>query len=160
MTPELLREILHYCPDSGEFTWLVDIKRVNAGDKAGCVRSGGYICIQYNGKVYRAHRLAYLYMTGEWPKELLDHANNIKTDNRWCNLRPATRSENNRNCKVYKNNKSGLKGVRSAKDGKFDARIAVNKKQRHLGRFNTAQEAHEAYCEAANRLHGDFARHG
>lgn len=158
MTPELLKSILHYDPDTGIFTWKIKRKKVFAGDVAGGVRGEGYHCIQYAGRVYRAHRLAHLYMTGEWPTHLIDHVNGDRLDNRWENLRPATRTQNNINCATYSNNKSGLKGVKSCNDGKFEARICVNGKQMHLGRFASAQEAHDAYWMAAKEHFGDFAR--
>lgn len=87
----------------------------------------------------------------------IDHINGNGLDNRRSNLRICTHSENMRNCKLYINNKSGYKGV-GFHNGKWRARININKKSVFLGHFDTAEEAHAAYCEAATRLHGEFAR--
>lgn len=98
ITQKELKEILHYDPETGIWTWLVsNSKRVRVGDKAGylCTHNG-YWRIKINGKRYRSNRLAFLYMTGKWPN-VADHENRIRNDNRWKNLRDLDSSGNNKN---------------------------------------------------------------
>ena len=95
-------------------------------------------------------------MTGEWPSTIVDHKNRIRSDNRWENLRTATRSENGINSQVKKNNTSGFKGVHKLRDGGYVARIGVNKERKYLGYFYSAEEAGCAYDKAAEELFGEF----
>ena len=95
LSQKYLREALHYDPDTGIFTWKVATAScVKVGAEAGCVKNDGYRAIGMGGKSYKAHRLAWLYVHGEWPKEQIDHINHIRTDNRMENLRPASGGEN------------------------------------------------------------------
>jgi hypothetical protein len=108
-----------------------------------------------------AHRVAWLYMTGEWPAGDIDHINNNRSDNRFSNLRPATRSLNIANSTKKKSNSSGFKGVSFSKaNRKWFAKITVNYRQQSLGYFNTPQEAHAAYVHAAREAFGEFANAG
>lgn len=116
----------------------------------------GYVAINLDGFPRRAHRLAWLYVTGEYPADEIDHIDRNRANNRFENLRQATMPENQRNRAVNSNNQSGLKGAFVYHD-RFEARIMVDKVTHKLGTFDTAQEAHEAYCEAALRLHNDYA---
>ena len=119
----------------------------------------GYIRIKVNGKLYRAHRLAFLYMTGSTPLDCTDHINGIKNDNRWCNLREATKQENRHNTGVQKNNTSGFKGVSWHKHAKkWRARARFNKKEIHIGYYNDANLASEAYNSFAKEHHKEFFR--
>jgi hypothetical protein len=102
-----------------------------------------------------AHRLAWLYMTGEWPTDIIDHKNRNGLNNRWDNLREADQELNLANASVQKNNKAKLKGVRT-QAGAFTARIVFRKRYHYLGRFKTAEEAHAAYVAKARELAGDF----
>lgn len=112
LTQDELKELLHYDPDTGVFTWKVSpTNNVKVGDVAGCRYPEGYIKVHFKGKPYRAHRLAFLYMTGEWPKDQVDHINHIRDDNRWRNLRDVSHQENHRNMTRQKNNTSGVTGV-------------------------------------------------
>jgi hypothetical protein len=163
LTAERLRTIVNYDPDTGLFTWVSAAGRHGrypAGSPAGFMH-GGYVCICIDGFDYRAHRLAWLWMTGAWPSSNLDHRDLNRANNRWDNLREATRSENGANRRQMKNNKSGFKGVSwYAPLGKWRAAITLNKHLRHIGYFANPAEAHAAYCAEAKRLHGEFARTG
>lgn len=154
LTVERLRELLDYDPDTGLFTWRVRTRNsVKFGDVAGCFSSTGYWQIQIDGRKHRAHRLAWLYVTGEWPTSDLDHINGIRDDNRIANLRAATRSENGQNQREpQSHNKVGYLGVHSHQ-GKFRAIIILDGKKKHIGCFPTPEAAHAAYLEAKRRLH-------
>lgn len=158
LTADQVREILSYNPETGIFRWKVSKgRRVRVGDQAGCCYTG-YVIIRLNGWNYRAHRLAYLVMTGNWPTMALDHRNRDRLDNRWSNLRLATDSQNAANSVGMGNkNALGLKGVRKHRDGGFYASIRVNKRAIHLGRFLNPEAAHDAYKAAAERYFGEFA---
>ena len=156
-------KVLAYNPVTGLFVWKnrPDIRPcVNAnfrGKIAGRPNTWGHIQITINGKIYVAHRLAWLVMTGKWPKELIDHKNNIPSDNRWKNIRQASKLQNGHNRATNANNKSRYKGVKIRKKG-FQSAIQFNNKQIYLGSFATAKEAHAAYQKAATKLFGRFAR--
>lgn len=166
VTAERLREALDYDPKTGAFRWrhrLDQIPRWNsrfAGKPAGhSCPTLGYVLLRIDGQLCRAHRLAWLYMTGGWPSSEIDHIDGDGLNNRWTNLRPANRSQNSSNIKRPKHNTSGLKGAYFDKrTGRWLAQIRHQKKQIYLGKFDTAEAAHGAYMEAAARLHGAFAR--
>jgi hypothetical protein len=129
--------------------------------RAGVVNDRGYVKVRIAGRAYSAHRLAYLYMTGEWPKGQIDHKDLNKANNAWANLRQCLPRENLGNRGLQANNTSGLKGVsidRRRVDRPFRAFIAKDGKNRSLGSFRTADEAHAAYCRAAEQQFGEFAR--
>lgn len=120
---------------------------------------GGYRQVLLAGRFLMAHRIVWAMVNDEWPPSEIDHIDCNKTNNRPENLRLATRSQNCFNKSIYKNNKSGFKGVCYDKSkGRFRASIAANKKNIILGLFSTPELAHAAYLEAALRLHGEFAR--
>jgi hypothetical protein len=155
ITANHLREILNYNPATGIFTWKVrNAKCVHIGDVAGCTEKRiGYITIGIDGNVYKAHRLAWLYMTNEWPNGLIDHINGQKADNRFFNLRVVDAGGNSENVrKPNKRNKSGFIGV-IAYQGKWRANITVKGKTRRIGDFSSPEEAHKAYLEAKRILH-------
>lgn len=157
ITADALRKVLKYSPSTGKFIWIANNGKMRAGAEAGNrMKPTGYIQICINYKNYRAHRLAWLYMYGEWPNGHLDHKNRITSDNRIKNLRLATISENGANSKARKSI-TGFKGVDFI-NGKFRARFRSKSTGRiHLGMFNTAQEAHEAYKRKALTVFGEFA---
>ena len=155
-----LKENLHYNPDSGLFIRLTsNSNRIKVGDIAGSATSDGYIRMCVLGKHYKAHRLAFLWMTGEFPEEC-DHINHVKDDNRWSNLRSVTRTQNNQNHSIQSNNTSEFVGVYWFKrDKKWRAYITVNQKQIHLGYFDKKEDAISARKEA--NIKYDFHRnHG
>jgi hypothetical protein len=159
LTVERLKELLSYDPESGEFHWLVDRgKNANKGKRAGTVNSKGYRVIQIDGKTLREHRLAWLYVTGSWPEHEVDHRDLDKLNNRFDNLRPATRSQNTSNKIVQANSLTGVRGVNRRENGKYRAYIAVKGKRINLGTFDTLPLAHMAYIKAAVEHHGEFAR--
>lgn len=157
LTQSELKKCLHYNPDTGIFTWLVSRGRVKTDDIAGGLRRDCYIHIRVFGKKYLAHRLAFLYMEGGFPKNDTDHINQIRNDNRWANLRYATNSENHRNVPRRANNTSGYKGVSFYKQrGKFVAQTTFNGKAKYLGLFPTAELASEAFQAFAKQHYGEF----
>ena len=160
ITAERLRELQHYNPDTGIFTWRVrTAKSVHVGDVAGYSFRNGYIRMKVDGHYYLAHRLVWLWVTGEWPAGDLDHINGNKADNRWNNIRLATRSQNMANIRAHTDNISGFKGVSWNKAlRKWRAHIGVGGKHIYLGGFDTAAKAYAVYCLAARRHHGEFAR--
>lgn len=152
-----LRELLRYEPLSGVFTWLVKpCQNRSIGDVAGNVNECGYRRIRINRMNYLEHRLAWLYMTGDWPMEQIDHINMQRSDNRFSNLRDVTKSVNMQNIKTARpRNSTGLLGVSLAPNSKskFCAQIQVNKKSKFLGTYATAEDAHAAYVAAKRILH-------
>jgi len=161
ITAERLREVLSYDPATGEFIWLVrPSKRYMLGSKAGAFRRG-YWGIAINGRAYLAHRLAWLHVTGEWPPEQIDHIDMDRSNNRYSNLRLATRSQNYMNRRAYSNNSLGIKGVCLSKGGKkYRANIYYRGKQICLGYYHTVKEAAEAHRLGAIKYHGEYARSG
>lgn len=147
LTQSELKNILSYDKDSGIFTW---IKTKNI---AGCKDNLSYIIIRYKKFGYRAHRLAWLYIHGEFPKLHIDHINGITSDNRICNLREVTSSENMQNQKKpMKTNTVGFLGVSKCKN-KYKSTITLNGKSIHLGYFFTPEKAHEAYVLKKREIH-------
>jgi len=159
LTAEFLREILDYNPSTGEFRWKRNLSnRRSQGQVAGCICSrSGYNLIGIRGRIYKANRLAWLYMHGAWPEQFIDHINGVTSDDRLSNLRQATHQQNLCNRKKQANNTSGYKGVHRHQ-GRWRARIAVKGRHISLGVYSNPEDAHRAYAQAAERYHGDFAR--
>jgi hypothetical protein len=161
LTAERLRDLLDYDPETGVFLWKKDGRgrTMRVGSVAGTMHSTGYTQINFGGEMWLAHRLAWLHVFGEWPREQIDHINGNRADNRIINLREATLSQNAANRKCRDDNASGFKGVSLNKSlGKWNAGIKVNGNMIRLGVFETPEQAHAAYCAAADKLHGEFAR--
>lgn len=143
-----LKILVNYNPHTGIFTRL-NYKRLSKyGDRADTPHNKGYRQVSIENRAFLAHRLAWLYMTGKWPKNLIDHKDGVKDNNKWENLREATNSQNRHNSKVHRNNISGIKGVYKIK-GKY--RVIIG-----LGTFDTLEEASNVYKKAAIKLHGEF----
>lgn len=157
ITQEYLQSVLHYDPETGIFTWKNSGKGRKLGRPAGALHKKlRSVQLQVGGKLYYAHRLAWLYMTGEWPKEHVDHMDGNPGNNRWSNLREATNAENMQNQRRARkdNQSSGLLGVTWHKAAqKFMAQINVDKRHIYLGLFETAEAAYEAYLKAKRELH-------
>lgn len=157
ITYERLKEIVQYDPETGVFTWLECRKKCTPGSVAGSVRPDGYTQIRLDYKRYYAHRLAWLYMTGQHSDKIVDHADGNPRNNAWRNLREATPAQSAQNRGVQKNNRDGVKGVKRA-GHRFYAMISAAGHNRYLGTFETQAEAIAAYAAAARHYHGEFAR--
>jgi hypothetical protein len=153
LTREKLQQVLHYDKDSGEFTWLTTSNRKKAGERAGTAVPHGYRKIQVYNKIYYEHRLAWLYVYGEFPQDVVDHIDGNGLNNKIANLRSVSRSDNMRNqIRPQKNNKLKVLGVTQTKSGKFRAQI-FDEKVKVLGVFDTVEEASQAYIQAKRKLH-------
>lgn len=158
---ERLREVLSYDPETGVFRWLVSRPgKASAGTVAGKVGTDGHRSIRFGGFTYQAHRLAWLYVHGVWPSDVIDHKDCQPDNNRIANLREATLSQNAANSRLSARNTSGVKGVNWHRaTGKWVASIGQNGRRHHLGLFTSIEEAATARIAAANRVYGEFARH-
>ena len=142
MNIDALKSLLRYEPDTGLIYWIAKGKGMIKKKAAGTLLHSGYLGICIGPKRWQAHRIAWALHTGEWPKDQIDHINGIKTDNRACNLREATNSQNGKNLKLSKANTSGHKGVCFDKQtGKWRAMIKVDFKTIQLGRYADKDEA-------------------
>jgi hypothetical protein len=159
LTAERLRQQLSYDQESGIFTWRCYRSNLPPDGRAGWLDHGGYVFISVDGRRYLAHRLAWLYVYGQWPDEKIDHIDGCGNNNRIANLRPANCSQNQANRRLNKNNKSGFKGVSWDKQfSRWRATIRSSGKSKHLGLFHSPEEAHAVYMAEARRLHGEYAR--
>ena len=164
LTQRELKESLNYSKETGVFSWLKNSEKTSQVNSAGYLanlssrKECNYRIICLKGKNYLAHRLAFLYVLGSFPTDFVDHINHDGSDNRWINLRDATRTENNRNTRKHHDNKSGICGVWL--DRKiWVAKIGIGSKQICLGRFNNL---FDAVCARKNAelLHGYHKNHG
>lgn len=169
LTAEYVRSMVNYDPETGSVTWTQqsarDVRKSGrgrarpvAGSVATTLKSSGYLVVRFNRVSYQAHRIAWLWMMGEWPPVLVDHRDRDRTNNAWANLRPATHSQNRSNSGVWSNNLLGVKGVNLLPTGQYRAVINYGGKSHHLGRFDTIEEAHARYVKEALRQFGEFAR--
>lgn len=158
LVAERLRAIVGYDPNTGIFTFLSG-RRMGKSTRG--YKSERRYKISIEGREYMAHRIAWLHSRGVWPELDIDHINGDPFDNRLSNLRPATNHQNLANMAKPITNKSGYKGVSWHQEGKkWQASIRHEGKSVYLGLHSTLEEAHEAYCSAATRLKGEFARFG
>jgi hypothetical protein len=163
LTQEYLKEALHYNPDTGVFTWnerpLSHFKNIHwwnnwnskyANKEAGHIdKRDGYLSIMLNSKLYKSHRLSFLYQEGYFPENQVDHMDRNRSNNKWDNLREASSMCNQQNCNISKNNTSGVTGVSWKKrSNKWESRIMINSKYKHLGYFLNFNDAVRARYQA------------
>lgn len=159
ITLEQLKELLAYDPKTGLFTWRVSGHKRLKDRQAGWMLKG-YLMITVARQRFAAHRLAWFYVTGNWPRHHIDHIDRNPLNNAFSNLREASNAQNMRNAAGW-NNTSGVKGVTwDRSKGKWYAYITVNGKMKALGRYDTLEDAAEVRRAAAEKYHGEFARHG
>lgn len=152
-TAEYVRSVLDYDPITGVFKWKVSRGRAIAGRATGSKNSRGYLVIVIDSVNYKAHRLAWLYQTGEWPSRQIDHIDGNVANNRFANLRDTTTRVNQQNQrKPRSDNSTGYLGVSRSK-GRFVAQISVAGKYHSLGYFDTAEEASTAYLDCKRLFH-------
>lgn len=172
-TPEELRQLLRYDPDTGKLYWKergerfcpssADMRRWNSrhsGKEAlTSLNANGYFAGHVMNRSLLAHRVIWALHYGEWPENEIDHINCNRADNRLCNLRQASLTENARNRPKRSGTSSLPKGVATVnRSSKFQARIRHDGRLLYLGCYDSIDQAHAAYCEAAKRYHGEFAR--
>jgi len=154
MDADLARQIWRYDPETGKFFWLVSSRyKVLIGDEAGYF-DGKYNRLAYAGKQYKSARVAWLMMTGKWPVDQIDHINQVKTDDRFCNLREATNAQNVCNAKVR-----GRSSVRGIFKRAYGYQVYLHKGFKHfyIGSFKNLEDAVKARNFASQKLHGEFA---
>lgn len=154
LTAELARTLFAYDPLTGVITRRITTgQRAKAGSQVNCI-CDGYVVVKVDGKSYRVHRIAWLMVTGSWPRADIDHRDGRRSNNRWSNLRDVPRSMNAQNQRkaTASNRSSGLLGV-TAYRKRWVAQISANKRLRHLGVFDTPAAAHAAYVDAKRVLH-------
>jgi hypothetical protein len=173
LTASVLKECLSYNQETGEFFWLsrpehhfrqlrdqIAWNCRNAGHLAGAIDSKGYWRIALWKRHYRAHRLAFLYVKGRLPDGDVDHVDGDRLNNRFSNLREATRVQNLWNTQAHKDSRTGVKGVHwHDRANKYQARIYLNGKTVSLGLFSTVEAASAAYQKASREAHGDFSHY-
>lgn len=156
----IFKEKVSYDPSTGLFSCIVDAHKNKAGDIAGLITEYGYVVINVCGKRYRAHRIAWYLFYGWWPPKGfdIDHKNRIKTDNRICNLRLASRMQNSWNCNSHKHNTSGFRGVSwHSKYNKWVARLHINRKCVFYKMFDSFDDACSAIESQRNKIYGQFS---
>lgn len=158
MNVERLKELVIYDPESGLMHSRVARGNLRIGSLMGSVEQG-YLRVRIEGKRFFIHRLAWLYSTGEWPRDQIDHIDGNPINNRLSNLRQATSAQNGANSKRRIHNKSGYKGVSWNRETRmWCAFIWHGGKNKNLGSYTSAIEAHLAYANKAQELRGEFAR--
>ena len=158
LTKERLKEVVTFDDTTGIFVRKLKAKRAVVGRTLGYKKSNGYIALSIDGQKYFAHRLAWLYVYGEFPKNDIDHIDGNRTNNKIKNLRDVSRTENLQNIKIAKshNKSTGILGAYLHMSGKFMSRIKVNKKDVYLGLFETAEQANQAYLKAKQQFHKGY----
>lgn len=157
VTWDELVSLLSYNEDTGVFTWLINTGSKKKGSRAGSTTVEGYCRITIKGTEYRLHRLAWFYIHKEWPPNVIDHINRDRADNRICNLRLATVQQNKYNMGLMSTSTTLMRGVSLYKrTGKYQAKIRIKGVRKHLGYFNTAEEASVVYEKFAKDNFGEF----
>ncbi len=153
LTQKRLKEVMSYDPATGKFVWLINrTNGVKAGDVVGCLDSKGYLVTAVDGKRHQLHRLAFLYMNGEFPPALVDHLNRTPSDNRWINIRAADYSTNGQNRKLDARNSSGVTGVKQNNRGSWTATAGHKGKVHFLGQYSDFFEAVCARKSGENKI--------
>lgn len=161
LTYDEIDKLVRYEPETGKLFWKKARRGAKGRKEAGCFHKKlGYVVVGVARQRYYAHRVAWLLMTREWPAHEIDHMNGIGSDNRWCNLRHATSSQNKMNKSIRSDNKVGLKGVWLHSPGKWRSKARVNGVSYDLGLFNDPFKARAAYLDKIKELHGEFAYSG
>ncbi len=152
---KILDDLFEYDKENGVFKRKIKTWKSNIGDVVGTIDCAGYLKVSINNKFYYLHRLVWFYENGEMPKNVIDHINGVRTDNRICNLRNVTIAENIQNQKKFhlKNRSTNTLGVYQSDRIRPTAKIKVGGKSIHLGTFKTVEEAHQAYVKAKRKLH-------
>ena len=153
LTAERLRELVNYTPETGAFTRRVKVRQYEAGTTCGFESDDGYLLLRINNRTYLCHRLAWLYMTGEWPKFEIDHIDGVRNNNRWTNLRDVPKIINQQNQRNRPTTKTGLLGAYPNGRNRWAATIRHQGVLIRLGQFDSPEEAHQAYLCAKRRLH-------
>lgn len=156
---EELNQYFRYDPETGNIYWKINPPgkiTYLVGCRVGTLNTNGYLFFRFKRKHYLVHRVAWMLVNKEWPKNLIDHINGDKTDNRLTNLRAANCSQNKANAVKYKCNTSGFKGVQKDRN-KWRAGIRHNGKFHSLGSYSCKKEAARAYNRAALLFFGEFA---
>lgn len=150
-----LKELFTYNAQTGHLYWRVsNSNAIKVGQRAGHKRPDGYVVVYADGISYREHRLIWLWHTGSFPKNFIDHKNGIRDFNKIENLREATKSQNSQNAARQRNNTSGYTGVVwNARQERWIARVKVNGEVHHFGTHATPEDAHAAYLAGKARLH-------
>lgn len=158
----LILDALSYNRITGEFKWKTTRKNgIKSGSLAGCLHRTGYLLVSVGRVKFPCQRIAWLFHTGNWPSGHIDHINMVKTDNRICNLREASHSQNAFNTPTPPSNTSGFKGVSwYSRAQKYRAQITAYGERYYLGLFDDPCLAHEAYKAASIKLHGEFSSPG
>jgi hypothetical protein len=162
ITGSYLAERLYYDPNDGVFYIKKTRGGAIAGSETGQLRPDGYIQIKMDGRYFLAHRVAWVWMTGEWPKNDIDHQNRNRSDNRFLNLREATRKQNRANASIRSNNSSGVAGVfylvrKDGRSPRWEASGRENGKKKRLGFFKNKEDAIAARRQWELSHHQDFA---
>lgn len=156
-------ELLNYDSDTGRFTWRVDRRGgKRAGDRAGSIdRQTGYLQIRIDKRLYYGHRLAWFYVTGNWPTKEIDHRDGFGSGDRFKNLREASHQKNLHNQARRSNNTSGATGVHWQRNmAKWFAYVTEDGRRKSLGYFESKEDAIRARAAAAACVYGEFAPAG
>lgn len=152
---ETVKKLFHYDAESGKLLWRYGNGRnVKPWQEAKALNGKGYVCVKVLGKNYPAHRIIWLYVHGDFPKQFIDHKNRVRNDNRLCNLRDVSRSDNAQNISLPSHNKSGHIGVSWIKThNSWTVYVAVNKKNKWLGYYKNLDDAITARKEAEKKYY-------
>lgn len=160
LTQSSLKERLIYDPETGIFVWLDSLGGVKLGSVCGHVNNRGYVRITIDGRRHRAHRLAWLYVYGKFPRDQIDHIDGNPSNNKMSNLRECTGSENSQNARIRKDKKLRIKNVYfHKKSGRYRVQVTSNKR-RYEKVFDVLEDAAADALRARKEMHGQFARHG